>query len=158
MIFTDYAYKPEPMAFDEAFDFFKDAVRFWAEALGLHDYEVVVGTADMPDRLASVSVRNEARIAVINLSSNSSVTSDCLDFSSTVLFNVALHEVLEVLLYESMLIMNDTDRGMESKRDAMEAHRHSIIHRLTPLLCSSSEADTFLSDYEFLSEHEGAGV
>lgn len=148
MIFTELTCNSDPLPFDEALQFFTDSVRFWAEALGLHDYEVVVGTDDMPDRLASVSVRNAARVAVINLSSNSSVTRNSNDFSHKVLFDVALHEVLEILLYEPVLIMNDTDRGAESKMDAMEAYRHGIIHRLTPLLCSASAADTFLSDYD----------
>lgn len=152
MIFTELTNNSDPLPFNDALKFFTDSVRFWAEVLGLHGYEVCVGTRDTQDSLASFSINEAARTIYIYLSRNSSVVNEPNDFNHGTLFRSALHEVLEALLYEPMLILRDTDRGMESKQAALEAHRHSIVHRLSPLLCSCTDAETFSSDYD------GAGV
>lgn len=113
------------------FDNFRIAAQEWINKLSLHDWEVDYTFETCDDNAeAKCLVNREARRATILLSDrwyNEEPTPERVQ-------EVALHEVLELLIDDLWFVFADEINENERKRAEMTRANHAIIHRLQRVL------------------------
>jgi hypothetical protein len=113
----------------EQFDSFKASVYQYQSELGLMDWRIYCFLEKLPDgTFAEVETIRSAMVA--NISLNSYLAPNNVQFDDTEIAVSAYHEVLEILLSELKLVARTEFDDPEDRENAINHAAHAIIQRL----------------------------